>query len=364
MTAIVFPETYAEYHLLLATLAWVLAFGVALRRGWSWTRGLGLALLLHPFLRLAVGVWLTIGLVFRGDYVADPLTLWEIWEKVLTHAVTYGVVPFAGALLLYRRRGTLVLATTAAALVAVAWPTAVAAGLVAGLRGLPLTAAGVAGAALGVFAAWKAHEHAEPPIPDLAADTGMRPRRRAGEDALAGAALFFGVAAAYVVALGLVTSALGDVVNTGDDTRVFDNITPLTVLLLSVVAGVTEEFLFRGVLQTWLTRLLGRAAPAAVAVGAAVVLQAAFFGLVHSGYGNLAHVIGPFLFGLGMGVVARQLGILAAVVLHVEVDVLALGLTSVTVPVVVLFGLLVTANVYALLVLRGRPMRWLFARPT
>lgn len=304
-----FPRTFEQYHLLLLTLAWFTGFGWGMRRAWSWPRSLGLALVSYPFWKLAVGVWLTIGAVFAGG-VAPALTLEQIWDAIFRNTFYYAVVPGLGLLLVYER--------------------------------FPTFARG-------------------PPREGLARDNGLLPVETASGDALSGAALFFGVAFAYVFSLALVTSALGDLVNTGDDSAVFDNVTPATVLLLSVVAGVTEEFLFRGVLLSALDRGFRRVGLAWVAFGLAVFVQAAFFGLVHSGYGNLAHIIGPFLFGLGMGFVVRRLGLLAAIVLHAEVDVLAIGLSAVSVPVIVLFGLLVTANVYALLVLRDRPLRRLLS---
>lgn len=307
-----FPRTFEEYHLLLLTLAWSTGFGVGMRRAWSWQRSLGLALVAYPFWKLAVGVWLTIGAVFEGG-VAPALTLEQIWDAIFRNTFYYAVVPAIGLLLVYER--------------------------------FPALARG-------------------PPREGLAADNGLAPVASAADDALSGAALFFGIAVAYIFALALVTSALGDAVNTGDDSAVFDNVTPMTVLLLSIVAGVSEEFLFRGVLQSALDRGLRRRLPAGAAFGVAVFVQAVFFGLVHSGYGNLAHIIGPFLFGLGMGLVVRRLGLLAAIVLHAEIDVLAIGLSAVSVPTLVLFGLLVTANVYALLVLRGRPLRRLFGAST
>jgi hypothetical protein len=53
----------------------------------------------------------------------------------------------------------------------------------------------------------------------------------------------------------------------------------------------------------------------------AAALQAILFGLIHAGYGTWVHVFGPALFGFGMAWIARRLGVLAAALLHAEVNV-------------------------------------------
>jgi membrane protease YdiL (CAAX protease family) len=54
---------------------------------------------------------------------------------------------------------------------------------------------------------------------------------------------------------------------------------------------------------------------------AAALVQAFLFGLIHAGYGTWTHVMGPFLFGLGMAFVARQLGIVVAALLHAQANI-------------------------------------------
>ncbi len=103
----------------------------------------------------------------------------------------------------------------------------------------------------------------------------------------------------------------------GDETNVWANMTPYHAIFISLAAGFTEEILYRGLILMALTRV--------VPTWVAVVLQAAFFGFAHAGYGTWAHVIGPALFGLFMGFVAMRWGIWAAIVLHVLADVAAFG---------------------------------------
>lgn len=290
-----YPATWEQYQTLLLALAWFAGFGWGLRKGWSWERCLGLALVAYPFAKLTVGVWLSFGAIFEGG-VAPPLSIAELWSKVLWHTFWYIVVPAVGLALVYER--------------------------------VPSFARG-------------------PPRPGLLQGNGLAPTRSNREDVLAGSSLFFPLAFAYFFATALVASAIGRFVNTGDDSAVFDNVTPLVVLVLSIVAGVSEEFLFRGLLQTRLSK--------AMPFWAANTVQAVFFGLVHSGYGNLAHVLGPLLFGFALGLVAKRLGILAAIALHAQIDVLALGLSNVTVPVAFLFGALVTMSLYGLLLYKHGP---------
>lgn len=114
--------------------------------------------------------------------------------------------------------------------------------------------------------------------------------------------------------------------DTGDDSQVFNNITPALVLLLSLVAGIGEELLFRGLLQPFLARSLrdlGR-----LAFPLALVLQALFFAVVHAGYGNLIHILLPLTFGLFMGLVYRYLGLLPCILIHTEIDIFAFGASA------------------------------------
>lgn len=101
----------------------------------------------------------------------------------------------------------------------------------------------------------------------------------------------------------------------GDETRVWAAMTPYHLLLLSLVAGFGEEILYRGLLMGGLRRFL----PAWAAIGT----QAVVFGFAHAGYGTIAHVLLPVLFGLIAGYAAYRFGIWSAIVLHVLVDVFA-----------------------------------------
>ncbi|HEX2066099.1 MAG TPA: hypothetical protein VHI93_04730, partial [Candidatus Thermoplasmatota archaeon] len=74
-----------------------------------------------------------------------------------------------------------------------------------------------------------------------------------GRSFVLGVALFPALALANVL-LSLLTAGSG--VRTGDDSRVFDNITLTQVLLLALAAGVGEELTYRGVMQQGLKRLV------------------------------------------------------------------------------------------------------------
>lgn len=128
-----------------------------------------------------------------------------------------------------------------------------------------------------------------------------------------GLALFPLLALANLLLLSLTA---GSSVRTGDDSRVFDNITALQVVMLALAAGVGEELTYRGVMQQGIKRLL----PGPVGLGAAVAAQAIVFAYAHAGYANLEHLLFAFLFALAAAAVAEGLGLWAAIVLHVLVD--------------------------------------------
>ncbi|MBI2077078.1 MAG: CPBP family intramembrane metalloprotease [Euryarchaeota archaeon] len=198
-------------------------------------------------------------------------------------------------------------------------------------------------------------------------------RRTVPVDFAWGALLFFGNFVGSALIFSLLARTETEAV--GDDSRVFDLLTLDQVFLLSIIAGVGEELIFRGLLQSGLERLLGRfrvpwrfswltvaaalVAPAALAfafvggatagfVGVLVVgllvalafipfalwkgpatvaifVQSIAFAIVHAGYTDLNHVILPYAFGLFMGVVYRMFGILPAILIHIEIDVIAFG---------------------------------------
>ena len=95
--------------------------------------------------------------------------------------------------------------------------------------------------------------------------------------------------------------------------------TPARILLLSTAAGVSEELLFRGVLQTWLT---GKSN-----IFVALILTNIVFGLLH--FRTIAYVVIAGLVGVYLGVVFYLVGDLTApIITHALYDVAALGLTA------------------------------------
>ena len=105
--------------------------------------------------------------------------------------------------------------------------------------------------------------------------------------------------------------------NQSDESSIFDNMTLLHAVLISLAAGFGEELVYRGVLMVGLSRRM----PMLVAI----VVQAIVFGLAHGGYGTWSHVLLPALFGLVAGLIAWTFGIWAAITLHVLVDLFAFG---------------------------------------
>jgi membrane protease YdiL (CAAX protease family) len=92
-----------------------------------------------------------------------------------------------------------------------------------------------------------------------------------------------------------------------------------TGLLVAVpavlLAAVTEEVLFRGLVQGWLTRWLGNTRQAALL---AILLSSAAWAIAHWGstdqpWLKLGQV---FLFGLGLGVLARRYSVESSIVAH------------------------------------------------
>lgn len=107
---------------------------------------------------------------------------------------------------------------------------------------------------------------------------------------------------------------------------------PLTFLLLTVTAGFTEEFFFRGILQTRLSELLGSRVVAVLAVSV-------LFGLYHLPYaylnpawpshGNFGAAVGAAMFNgvvggvlIGFVYVLANGNLLAAVAAHSLIDLL------------------------------------------
>ena len=183
---------------------------------------------------------------------------------------------------------------------------------------------------LGVgFLLWTLHQGLPASLRDLAArlrDEGFPMGRsgREGTSLLHGYALF-PVLLLITVGFNVLLSG-AEALQNGDESRVWDTLTLSHVVMISLAAGFTEELVYRVLLLLVLQRLLLRlGAGPAPALWGAVGLQAVAFGLAHSGYGTWSHVLLPAGFGLVAGLVAVRFGLWAAVLLHVLVDVYALG---------------------------------------
>lgn len=338
--------TYVEYQVLLVTVAWIGGFSPLLahaaarrvasqRRGvaryaleprssarvvwdarvdafarwgagptpqWRWWQAVGLALVLSPFVRMGVGVYFDVIALVRttvtGGFVVLPAYSTDaLWTKAWRHAFYYFLVPAFGLLLVWRGRATR----------------------------------------------------------QNFARAGLAPRESASRDALHGLALFFVILIAYVGAMTLAYMALRDIVlTTGDESQIWANITIPLIIVLSGVAGVTEEFLFRGLMLSSFARVMPW--------GVAAVVQAVAFGLVHAGYMTWAHVLGPLAFGLGMAWVTRVLGIVPAVLLHAEVNIVFFSIDVADVNPMAwgLVAALAALNVYAAYVTRLAAVRKLW----
>lgn len=105
---------------------------------------------------------------------------------------------------------------------------------------------------------------------------------------------------------------------TGDESALFANAGIEHVILLSLVPAVVEELYYRGMLQS----VIERFAPEWGRVWTAIGVQGVLFGVAHGGYANLAHLLGPLIFGLGMGYVRSTVGVGACVVAHAAVNLL------------------------------------------
>lgn len=94
--------------------------------------------------------------------------------------------------------------------------------------------------------------------------------------------------------------------------------TPMRIALMAFAAGVSEELLFRGVFQTWLTGF----APVAVAI----ILSNVVFGLLHMRtvlYAVIAGLVGVYLGAL----YAATGNLLAPIITHMLYDAVALEYT-------------------------------------
>ncbi|HWG89289.1 MAG TPA: CPBP family intramembrane glutamic endopeptidase [Candidatus Thermoplasmatota archaeon] len=143
-----------------------------------------------------------------------------------------------------------------------------------------------------------------------------------GEGVLSGLsitpALFLVVMMVGILVYGF-TAAAGGTLPDETQNR-FQNATLPTVIAIAIVAGLGEEFLYRGILQGSLSRVVG--------LPVAIVAQAVLFGVLHAGYGNWISPIVAGTFGLMWGVLAGRLGLVPLIVGHAVYDVVAISISG------------------------------------
>jgi hypothetical protein len=251
-----------EYYVLVLALSWTLGFLPAfLGKRWTWVQCLGLALVLHPFIRMGVNLLRTYELLLVPTVLqpASPIALYRSVENQVWYNL---MLPLLGLFLIHA-------------------PYADASGR-SGLR--------------------------RERFAEALAEHGVAPKASARRDVQRGLSLFLFIAGGYLLAYAL-SLVLAPIVQPADDESMYwRNITIPLIILLSASAGLAEEFLFRGLLLNALARRMRWIY--------AALLQAAFFGLIHAGYGSPLHVLGPALFGLIMAWVARHLGVITTALLH------------------------------------------------
>lgn len=143
-------------------------------------------------------------------------------------------------------------------------------------------------------------------------------RRRAGAwspEITIGWAAIPVVVAAEAIALAALQGP-ASFLQTADESALFANAGLVHVLLLSITPAVAEELYYRNLLQGSLEILW----PGPRAVWVAVGLQAVVFGLAHASYTSLAHLLGPLVFGLGMGLLRTMGGLGACMLAHAGVN--------------------------------------------
>lgn len=263
--------TRDQYDVLVVLLAWTLGFLPLFwqklrgrRATLTWIQCVGIGLAVTPFVRMLLGIYLNIGALFTFT-ILEPATREAMWRSVGRNLLFDLVFPVAGLLMLANA-----------------------------VPGLPSRRA------------------PRGSVRRMLSSNGLAPKRSWARDAHRGLALFFLIAIAYGIAYAA-ASLVSPQVAGGDESRYWIHITVPLILLVSGTAGITEEILFRGVMLTRLARIMP--------LGLAAAAQALFFGLIHAGYGTWTHVLGPMLFGLGMAWIARTLGILPAILLHAQVNV-------------------------------------------
>ncbi len=103
---------------------------------------------------------------------------------------------------------------------------------------------------------------------------------------------------------------------TADESALFANATIVHVVLLSLTPAIVEELYYRNLLQGALEEVWAGARGA----WAALVLQAILFSLAHASYTSLAHMLGPLVFGLGMGALRTVGGLGSCMLAHASVN--------------------------------------------
>lgn len=265
------------FWLFYLSVAWLLVWGVHgllwyssrryRRAPWSWVRLTGVVLLLFPFVRMLNGIYESIEFVATPGTVARTRAPEVWWSIIRRNWVQNFLIPLVG-LFLANGHG---------------WR----------LRsGLGALGGGVRSTLVSV---------------------GMWPRVSWMRDVANGLAAFLLIFFGYIMLAVLLSPLRGE--DTGDASAVFDAITPLLAIALAVMAGVTEEFLYRGVLLVRMRTLLPRV-PAVVLLVASSII----FGLAHAGYGTIANMVFPFLLGLVVGTLALWLGVWPAVIVHSGVN--------------------------------------------
>lgn len=167
---------------------------------------------------------------------------------------------------------------------------------------------GVVPAGIAWWIIWRA------PAPCACPRVPLRPMAQASR----GAAATLLVVAAVGLGLGVLSGPFQ--ASGGSGIAVWSNVTPWLLIALSLSAAVAEELLFRGVLYVSLVPVLGF-------VGGGIV-QAVVFGLVHTAYGDPLYVLAAMGFGLIQAYISVRWGLLVAVMVHAQVNVVILGWAS------------------------------------
>lgn len=153
-----------------------------------------------------------------------------------------------------------------------------------------------------------------------------------------------GLVLAAVAAWSLAQGS-GGLLSAGGAHVVFANATPAVAVALAASAALAEEGLFRGLLLDTLDRR--------VRTATAIVVQGVLFGLIHAGYGSLPHVLGATVFGILMGKLAVDRGLLPAISAHFLVNLALLGLWTSSLTLLVVAGLAAPAMGLAAVLVRG-----------